>query len=127
MSRARHKKAGGKVESLESPKDVYAGKDSNVVKEAEDEKDGGEMKKGGKVAKRKSGGKVEGEKAHRRLDRPERKRGGKVMRAMGGQCDSSGEDSFTEKSETPRRASGGRVSAGSGSDMNPLSSASRYE
>lgn len=137
MSRARHKKSGGKVDSEENPKVAYAGVDSNVRKEADDDREGGEMKKGGKVAKRAHGGKVEhkveGEKAMRRLDRPERKRGGKVMhKASGGSTgdgyctNESGENSFTEKPETPKRASGGRV-AGSGSDMNPLSSASRYD
>lgn len=121
MSRARHKKAeGGKI-----PSDVYAGKESNVAKEAEDEKDGGEMKKGGKVAKKKSGGKVEhkveGEKAHRRLDKPKRARGGCVsnMSSTG-----NSENSFTDEAETPRKATGGRVS---GSDMSPLSSASKYD
>lgn len=139
MSRARHhKKAeGGKVDSEENPKDVYAGKDSPTAKEAENDKEGGEMKKGGKVAKKKHGGKVEhkveGEKAHRRLDRPERKRGGRIHKESGGACSNMSkgganedrEDSFTGEAETPRRAKGGRV--GSGSDMSPLTSASRYE
>ena len=49
-----------------SPSDVYAGEDSNVVKEAK---------------KRKKGGKVEGEKSMSRCDRAPRKRGG---RASGG-------------------------------------------
>lgn len=125
MSRARHKKAeGGKI-----PSDVYAGKESNVAKEAEDEKDGGEMKKGGKVAKKKSGGKVEhkveGEKAHRRLDKPKRARGGCVSNMSKGTSGENAEDSFTDDAETPRRAKGGRV--GGGSDMSPLSSASKYD
>lgn len=80
MSRARHKKSdGGKVDSDKAPTEVYAGKGSNVEKEADDDKDGGEMKKGGRVKRAKGGKvehKVEGEPAKRRLDRPGRKRGG---------------------------------------------------
>lgn len=58
-----HKASGGRT--------VYAGGASNVVKEAE------EKAAGGAVA-RKSGGKVGGAKAHGRLDRKARKRGGRV-------------------------------------------------
>lgn len=74
MSRARHKKeAGGVVDKDEAPGEVYAGKGSNVEKEAE------EKAHGGKVHKRmKSGGHVEGHVGKRRLDRPGRKRGGGV-------------------------------------------------
>lgn len=57
--------------SDESPSMVYAGGDSNVVKEAK------KRKKGGKVVK-KSGMKVDGKHADARLDRPARKSGGKV-------------------------------------------------
>lgn len=67
MSRARHKmgcKFGGAVGN------------KNVIREAEDEKDGGEMKRGGRAKKHM---KAEGEKAKGRLDKY--KRGG---RAMGG-------------------------------------------
>jgi hypothetical protein len=55
----------GKMASDESPKDVYAGADSNVVKEAKARKKGGMCK-------------AEGGKAAKRLDRPKRKAGGKV-------------------------------------------------
>lgn len=107
MSRARHKAAGGRLDpddasTGEKPKVTYAGKGSNVEKEADDDKEGGERKHGGKVMKRKHGGKVmhkmehhkmEGEAAKERLDRPKRK--------SGGRC--------------------------GGSDMSPLSSASQYD
>lgn len=73
MAEHKHKRArGGKVgnepmegvkESEPAPKDVYAGKESNVVKEAD---------------KRKHGGKVEGKMAHMHLGRPGRKKGGRV-------------------------------------------------
>lgn len=46
-----------------SPKEVYAGKDSDVVKEAR---------------KRKDGGKVDGDHSMKRLDRKPRKSGGRV-------------------------------------------------
>jgi hypothetical protein len=62
---------GGVVPKDESPKEVYAGAGSNVVKEADERKDGGRVKK-------KEGGKVEGKKAKMRLDRPGRKMGGRV-------------------------------------------------
>jgi hypothetical protein len=71
--KGKHKRAmGGVVDKDESPKDVYAGKDSNVVKEAD------ERKKGGPVRKRKEMGKVEGKMSKMRLDRPGRKTGGRV-------------------------------------------------
>lgn len=85
--KARHKKAdGGKVpenadykESKGSEKaKAYDAQGSHVEKEASDEEDGGEMKKGGRVKKRADGGKVEGCKAKMRLDRPKRKSGGRV-------------------------------------------------
>lgn len=53
----------GKFDANPTPKDVYAGEDSNVLAEAK---------------KRKKGGKVMGDKAEKRLDRPCRKSGGKV-------------------------------------------------
>lgn len=104
MSRLRHKASGGRLDpddasTGEKPKDVYAGKGSPTEKEADDDKEGGERKRGGKVMmKRKHGGKVEhhkmeGETAKERLDRPKRK--------SGGRC--------------------------GGSDMSPLSSASQYD
>lgn len=68
----RHKKRaeGGVVDKDPSPSEVYAGKGSNVVKEAEERKDGGRVKK--------DMGKVEGKMHKMRLDRPGRKLGGRV-------------------------------------------------
>lgn len=60
MSRARHKANGGKV--------VYAGAGSNVLKEAMERKRGGSVKHT----------MAEGAKAKHRLDRPGRKRGGRI-------------------------------------------------
>ena len=64
------KKKGGAVEKGvndakkdKSPSEVYAGKGSDVVKEAK---------------KRADGGKVDGEAGPRRMDRPGRKRGGRI-------------------------------------------------
>jgi hypothetical protein len=105
---AKHRKTGGRADDGEENADddsegdsraprgwkmkepdteeVYAGKGSNVDKEARGE----ERKKGGKVKKvaRKTGGKaeekkkhlghIEGEEKKHRLDRPGRKRGGGV-------------------------------------------------
>lgn len=64
MSRARHNPASqkGVVMNDPAPKTVYAGAGSNVVKEAK---------------KRKHGGKVTGDKAKKRMDRPGRKSGGR--------------------------------------------------
>jgi hypothetical protein len=53
----------GKFDANPTPKDVYAGEDSNVLAEAK---------------KRKKGGKVMGEKSMSRCDRAPRKSGGKV-------------------------------------------------
>lgn len=64
--------SGGVVPKDESTKDVYAGADSNVRKEADERKDGGRVKK------KKEMGKVEGKKSKMRLDRPGRKSGGRV-------------------------------------------------
>lgn len=71
-------KRGGKVSEgvnlaakEKSPKEVYEGKGSNVVKEAEKRKSGGRTC-------RKDGGKVDGEASRPRLDRPGRKKGGRV-------------------------------------------------
>lgn len=63
------------TDSEAAPKDVYAGKDSNVIKEAESKKRGGRIKKkrGGKVEHHK----MEGEAGRRRMDRPGRKTGGR--------------------------------------------------
>ncbi len=65
------RKDGGVVPKDESPKDVYTGSGSNVVKEADKRKDGGRVKK-------KEMGKVDGKKSKMRLDRPGRKSGGRV-------------------------------------------------
>ncbi|WP_155773393.1 hypothetical protein [Rhizobium leguminosarum] len=65
------RKDGGVVPKDASPKKVYAGADSNVVKEAEERKDGGRVKK-------KEMGKVDGKMSKMRLDRPGRKSGGRV-------------------------------------------------
>ncbi|MBN9433994.1 MAG: hypothetical protein J0I45_16305 [Bosea sp.] len=70
MSKIRHKKNGGVVPSDPSPKDVYAGAESNVVKEAKERKHGGPVEKKGE--------KIEGGKTRMRLDRPGRKMGGRV-------------------------------------------------
>ncbi len=56
-----HKAKGGRT--------VYSGAGSHVVKEAEEKKHGGHVKHHGKA---------EGHKAHHRLDRKHRKRGGRV-------------------------------------------------
>ena len=82
--RAEHKK-GGKVESPmeghwdhdEAPADVYAGAASPTAKEAKEKKHGGRTKRkhGGHVHHM---GKVHGEHAKHRADRPKRKAGGKV-------------------------------------------------
>lgn len=58
------KKAGGSAKA-------YDAKDSNVVAEADDKKEGS-------GPKRKRGGKVEGKAPMKRLDRPCRKSGGRV-------------------------------------------------
>ena len=70
MSRARHKDMGGKVEPALHPK-AYNAEGSEVEKEAEEKKHGGKVK-------RKDGGHVDGKKSMMRLDRPGRKRGGRV-------------------------------------------------
>ena len=63
---------GGKVEqAIKDEGDVYDGGKSHVLKEAE------EKKHGGKVHRAK-GGHVDGKKAMMRLDRPGRKRGGRI-------------------------------------------------
>ncbi len=97
MSRARHKREkGGEV--------WYNAEKSNVAKEAEDKKEGGDegvsRKKGGKVHMH-----AEGEKAKMRHDRPKRASGGVVQRARGG------------------RLRGGGV----GADRTPLSTASKIK
>ena len=83
--RAEHAK-GGKVQESpaqgvwaddEAPSEVYAGKGSNVEKEAKEKKHGGRAKrKHGGAAKHV--GMVAGMAAKKRADRPARKRGGKV-------------------------------------------------
>lgn len=74
MSRERHRASGGKIstDSTAGAK-VYAGGDSNVLKEAE------KRRRGGRVHRGKRPMHVEGgEPRHHRLDRPGRKRGGAV-------------------------------------------------
>jgi len=87
--RAEHKKGGsvkahgvdegsakeGDFYADEAVKDVYAGANSEVAKEAKEKKHGGRTKRkhGGHVM-----GKVHGEHAKARADRPKRKAGGKV-------------------------------------------------
>lgn len=63
---------GGVVVKDEAPKEVYAGAGSNVVKEAE------ERKRGGPVRRKKEMGHPEGKMSKMRLDRPGRKMGGRV-------------------------------------------------
>ena len=70
MSRARHKDMGGKVEPTVHPK-AYDAQGSEVEKEAEEKKHGGRTG-------RAKGGHVDGKKSMMRLDRPGRKRGGRV-------------------------------------------------
>jgi len=63
--------AGGAVNDKDyCPKEVYSGAGSNVIKEAEERKRGGRVKK--------EVGKVEGKMSKMRLDRPGRKSGGRV-------------------------------------------------
>ena len=74
--KGKHKAKGGGVEegveaSNKSPSMVYAGKDSNVVKEAEERKRGGR-------AKKKDGGKVDGYRHGGRADRRPRAAGGRT-------------------------------------------------
>jgi len=91
---AKHRKTGGRAEEeedgnsgVDTPEpdtDMSYTYQSNVTKEAKDErKKGGAIKKvakkkGGEVAKKKHVGEVEGEAKKHRLDRPGRKRGGGV-------------------------------------------------
>jgi hypothetical protein len=92
---AKHRKTGGRADEgddLAEPdaEETYAGKGSNVEKEAHGEvrKKGGKVckKAGGKAEERKRGGKaekkhlghMEGEAKRERLDRPKRKQGGGV-------------------------------------------------
>ena len=65
------RKDGGVVPKDDSPKEVYAGGGSKVVKEADERKDGGRVKK-------KEVGKPDGKMSKMRLDRPGRKSGGRV-------------------------------------------------
>jgi hypothetical protein len=73
MKGRKHRAAGGVVDRDESPKEVYSGSGSNVVKEAEERKRGGRVKD-----KPKEMGKIEGKMSKMRLDRPGRKMGGRV-------------------------------------------------
>ena len=73
MKGRKHRSAGGGVVPRDpSPREVYAGAGSNVVKEAD------QRKRGGGVHKKKEMGRVEGAKAKMRLDRPGRKMGGRA-------------------------------------------------
>jgi hypothetical protein len=76
MSRARHRKEGGRT-------GMWVSGNPDVEKEAEGKEEyakGDEKKKGGMVKKKKraTGGVVEGSAPKMRLDRPGRKRGGGV-------------------------------------------------
>lgn len=102
MKGRSYRKEGGKVEegvdvSDAAPSMVYAGEDSNVVKEAKDRTN--KFKKGGKVPAflrgkmaegmekkeekkaKKDGGCAMGAKPHGRLDRPKRASGGVLSTA----------------------------------------------
>lgn len=105
MKGKTYRKDGGKVEegvvvSESTPTDVYAGEDSNVLKEARDRS--GKFKKGGKVSAfgrgkmsegmdkfeamkakkaKKDGGKCEGMSSAHRLDRAKRASGGPLSTA----------------------------------------------
>lgn len=73
MKGRKHRSAGGGVVPRDpSPREVYAGAGSNVVKEAD------QRKRGGGVHKKKEMGKVHGAKSRMRLDRPGRKMGGRA-------------------------------------------------
>lgn len=106
----------GQEDKDESPKDVYAGKDSGVVSQAR-----GEMthKPGAKPEEKKRGGKVKAEeKRNERHDRQPRKHGGAVKH-VGSVEGHSGK----ARLDRPGRKRGGGV----GSDVTPLSSAARIE
>jgi hypothetical protein len=102
MKGRTYREKGGKVEegvvvSETTPDDVYAGEDSNVLKEAKDRS--GKFKKGGKVSPfgrgkmsegmekyeekkaKKDGGSCEGMKSRPRLDRAKRASGGPLSTA----------------------------------------------
>lgn len=70
MKGRKGRATGGVVDKDESPREVYAGAGSNVVREADERKRGGRVKK--------EMGKPEGKMAKMRLDRPGRKSGGRV-------------------------------------------------
>lgn len=65
------RKTGGVVVKDKAPTEIYAGKGSNVAKEAVDKSEG--FKKGGKAVK------MDGEKSKASAARMPRKSGGKVM------------------------------------------------
>jgi len=71
MKGRKHRAAGGVVDKDPNPREVYAGSGSNVVKEAEERKRGGRVKK-------KDVGEIGGKMSKMRLDRPGRKMGGRV-------------------------------------------------
>jgi hypothetical protein len=98
MKGRTYREKGGKVEegvvvSETTPNDVYAGEDSNVLKEAKDRS--GKFKKGGKVSAfgrgkmsegmekkmKKEGGSCEGMDSKPRLDRAKRASGGPLSTA----------------------------------------------
>ncbi len=82
MSRARHKEHHGKHHKADGGRiGLKAAGNPDVFKEAEGKEDyakGDERKRGGKV-KMKKEMHAEGHKAHHRMDRPKRARGGKVF------------------------------------------------
>lgn len=87
MKGRKSRAAGGMVEKDrdETPKETYAGAGSNVIKEAEERKKGGKVKRatGGAVAGvaapvTKTIGRMSGGAVKARMDRPGRKKGGRV-------------------------------------------------
>jgi len=84
MSRARHhmeKECRAKGGAVGGRDGMWVSGNPDVKKEAEGEEpyaEGDERKRGGKVKKKKHGMHAEGKKAHHRMDRPKRARGGKV-------------------------------------------------
>ena len=96
----------------EAPKDVYAGRDSHVAKEARGEMTGTEKDEDRPA--RKAGGKVE--KEHMTKNRHERR-----ARKHGGRVEEMHEKGGKRRLDRPGRKRGGGV----GSDVTPLSTAAR--
>lgn len=104
----------------DAPHDVYSGRESNVAKEARGEMAGSERdedrpgrKRGGKVKEHHLEAEREKRETDGRFERKERKRGGKVASVDGG--------AHKKRLDRPGRKRGGGV----GSDVTPLSTASR--